>query len=78
MTREFLQTIEEKAISGEGISVEEGRRLVHLPDTNLFDILASAERVRRHFKGLDVNLCSIVNANGSGMPIHGRCRLPTG
>ncbi|MFQ5329334.1 MAG: biotin synthase BioB [Thermodesulfobacteriota bacterium] len=62
MTREFLQTIEEKALSGEGISVEDGNRLVHLPDTFLFAILASAERIRRHFKGVDVNLCSIVNA----------------
>ena len=62
MARKLLQTLEEKALSGNGISYEEGCRLVRLPDTSLFDILASADRIRRHFKGVDVNLCSIVNA----------------
>ncbi|MFQ5585741.1 MAG: biotin synthase BioB [Thermodesulfobacteriota bacterium] len=62
MARELLHQLEEKALSGSGISTEEGRRLVRLPETNLFDILASTERIRRHFKGVDVNLCSIVNA----------------
>ena len=57
-----LQRFEEKALSGEGISYDEGCALVNLPEKYIFDLLASAEKVRRFFKGDDINLCSIINA----------------
>ena len=57
-----LQRFEEKALSGEGISHDEGCELVNLPEKYIFDLLASAEKVRRFFKGDDINLCSIINA----------------
>lgn len=50
------------ALAGREVSYEEGCRLINLPDSSLFDILASTEKVRRNFKGIEVNLCSIVNA----------------
>ena len=57
-----LQRFEEKALSGEGISYDEGCALVNLPGSHIFEILCSSDRVRRFFKGDEVNLCSIINA----------------
>ncbi|MBI5874624.1 MAG: biotin synthase BioB [Deltaproteobacteria bacterium] len=62
MTKTMLQKFEGKALKGEGLSYEEGHELINLPDAHLFDILASAEKIRKHFKGDEVNLCSIINA----------------
>ncbi|MBI3755046.1 MAG: biotin synthase BioB [Deltaproteobacteria bacterium] len=62
MTKTMLQKFGGKALKGEGLSYEEGHELINLPDTYLFDILASAEKIRKHFKGDEVNLCSIINA----------------
>lgn len=62
MINDFLYSIEKKALSGKGISCDEGCTLAYIDEIHLFDILASAERIRRHFKGIEINLCSIVNA----------------
>lgn len=52
----------EKGLSGEGLSSAEALSLVNLPDENIYELLSVTERVRRHHKGMEVNLCSIVNA----------------
>lgn len=52
----------EKGFSGEGLSVEEAREFVALPADALYDILSVSEKVRRAHKGVEVNLCAIVNA----------------
>ena len=57
-----LQKFEEKTLGGEGISYDEGCALVNLPESHILEILCSADRVRRFFKGYEVNLCSIINA----------------
>lgn len=57
-----LQRFEEKALRGEGISHDEGCELVNLPESHIFEILCSSDRVRRFFRGNEVNLCSIINA----------------
>jgi len=62
MIKTMLLEFEGKALKGAGLSYEEGCELINLPDTHLFDILASSEKVRRFFKGYEVNLCSIINA----------------
>lgn len=62
MIRKTLQRFEEKALKGAGLSYEEGCEFINLPDTHLFDILASSEKIRKFFKGDEVNLCSIINA----------------
>jgi biotin synthase len=58
----MLKTFENKALSGRGLSSEEALSLTRIPDTSLFDILASTEKIRFNFKGNEVNLCSIVSA----------------
>src|SRR5579863_792345 len=60
--REFIRAMEEKAISGGSLSYEEGCRLASLCGPDLFDLIASANRVRVHFFGNRIHLCSIVNA----------------
>jgi len=52
-----------------GYSVDRARALsLHeTPDERLLELLAGADRIRRHFKGNKVTLCSIVNAKS------GRC-----
>lgn len=68
MIKAILHKFEEKALKGAGLSYEQGCELINLPDTHLFDILASAEKIRKHFKGNEVNLCSIINAKSGHCP----------
>ncbi len=68
MIKTLLQKFEEKALKGEGLSYEEGCRLINLPDNHIFDIISSADRVRRFFKGNEINLCSIINAKSGLCP----------
>lgn len=62
MHTNFILSLQEKALAGHDISLENACSLLNLPDEAVFDILASSERVRRHYKGSKINLCSIVNA----------------
>ena len=57
-----LPKIEETALLGKGVSIEEAREVAALPEGDLFTLLAVTDRVRSHFKGDSVNLCSIVSA----------------
>lgn len=58
----ILKTALEKGLSGEGLAFNEGLELSALTDDFLYEILAVTERVRKRHKGVDVNLCAIVNA----------------
>ncbi len=60
--REKIARMEEKALSGSGISPEEALEVLNAPDEWLFDLLGATWRVRKHFKGNRVRFCSIVNA----------------
>jgi len=51
-----------KGLSGEGISSAEALELTASYNDYLYEILSITNRVRKHFHGLEVNLCSIVNA----------------
>ena len=62
MIRATAKQFEEKALKGAGLSYDEGCELINLPDAHLFDILASSEKIRKVFKGDEINLCSIINA----------------
>lgn len=60
--RDFIRSLENKAMAGEWITHEEGCRLMDLRGPDILDLIASANRVRHHFRGDKVGTCSIVNA----------------
>src|ERR1044071_8577039 len=52
-----------RVLDGGELSRSEGRWLFHLESrADIFDLLAWANRIREHFKGNKIHLCSIVNA----------------
>src|SRR5690349_10004853 len=56
-----------RVLDGGEIGREEALWLFHLEDSaDIFDLLASANRIREHFKGNKVHLCSIVNVKAGG------------
>lgn len=58
----ILKTALEKGLTGEGLNMEEGLMLTSLSDADVYELLSVTERIRRLHKGIEVNLCSIVNA----------------
>ncbi len=58
----FLERIRENAMSGRGINAEDALMVLSLPQVEIWPLLAVSETVRRHFKGDQIRLCSIVNA----------------
>ncbi|MEE8574294.1 MAG: biotin synthase BioB [Thermodesulfobacteriota bacterium] len=59
---ELLERLTKKTLCGEPVTTAEAVELISIADDRIFVLLAYSERVRRHFKGTAVNLCSIVNA----------------
>ncbi|MDT8318458.1 MAG: biotin synthase BioB [bacterium] len=57
-----IRDLEQRVLDGGSISEIEAMELIHLEGHKIFQLLASSERIRFHFKGNKVNLCSIVNA----------------
>src|SRR5438093_9286413 len=65
--RERIISLGERVLSGQWVSREEGQWLFELEDSaDVFDLLAWANRIRQHFKGNKIHLCSIVNAKAGG------------
>lgn len=58
----FLERIRENAMSGRGINAEDALTVLSLPQVEIWPLLTVSETVRRHFKGDQIRLCSIVNA----------------
>ncbi|MDX1953011.1 MAG: biotin synthase BioB [Verrucomicrobiota bacterium] len=62
-----IASLGQKIISGGQLSREEGEWLFHLnASADIFDLLAWANRIREHFKGNKIHLCSIVNVKAGG------------
>ncbi|OGW53468.1 MAG: biotin synthase BioB [Nitrospirae bacterium RBG_13_43_8] len=57
-----IKTIGEKLLNGEHISREDAVYITTVSGTELFDLFASANRIRNHFRGNTVGICSIINA----------------
>src|SRR5690349_7958718 len=56
-----------RVLDGGEIGREEALWLFHLEDSaDIFDLLAWANRIREHFKGNKIHLCSIVNVKAGG------------
>ncbi len=45
-----------------GIDADAALAIAALPDSNIFELLAATEQVRRQYKGTAINLCGIVSA----------------
>ncbi|MFQ5559830.1 MAG: biotin synthase BioB [Nitrospinota bacterium] len=58
--------LEEKACRGESITKEDALLLLGADPACFWDLIASADRIRRRFKGEKISLCAIINAR-SGM-----------
>jgi biotin synthase len=59
--------MEEKVLAGADISSDEANKMMALSGADLYELFASANRIARHHKGWEVELCGIVNAKS------GRC-----
>jgi len=56
-----------RVLDGGGITREEGRWLFNLESSSdIVDLLSWANRIREHFKGNKIHLCSIVNIKAGG------------
>jgi biotin synthase len=65
MNRSFRDTvlsIADKVLSGGAIDRHETTALTAAGNADLIDLFAAANRVREHFRGRSVDICSIVNA----------------
>jgi len=60
--RGFLEDIGKKALSGEGLKKDEAKRFSEILETEIFDVLPITKKIRERFKGVEINLCGIVNA----------------
>lgn len=58
----MIKHFEEKIIKGRYLSKKDAFSLSEVSGSQIFDLFTSANRIRNHFKGIKVNLCSIVNA----------------
>ncbi|GFO65642.1 biotin synthase BioB [Geomonas paludis] len=63
----FIAEIAERIIAGGSITQEEAIRLSDAQGSELYDLFRAASRVKEHFVGNEVHLCSIINAKS------GRC-----
>jgi len=57
-----IALLREKVLSGNYITKAEAIILTQSPDLNLLDLLSSAENIRRHYAGNQIDLCAIINA----------------
>jgi biotin synthase len=60
---ERIAALTRAILNGEQISRDDAQWCFELTDTaDIFDLMAGANRIREHFKGNTIHLCSIVNA----------------
>jgi biotin synthase len=63
----WIAELGQRVIQGGEITRDEGRCLFHLESqSEIFDLLGWANRIREHFKGNKIHLCSIVNVKSGG------------
>jgi biotin synthase len=62
MSRKLIERCEEKAMNQVPLEREEAEGLLRIDSSEIFDLLAASNRVRRKFKGDEISLCAIINA----------------
>ena len=62
-----LEQLGQSVLSGGRVTRQEGQWLFELEaESDIFDLLSWANRIREHFKGNKIHLCSIVNVKAGG------------
>jgi biotin synthase len=64
----MIEALRDKVIAGGRTTPEEAGRLCQLSDADSAEFFAAAGRIRAHFRGDSVDLCSIVNAKSGACP----------
>jgi len=65
--RDRIRECGEKVLAGVGIGPEDALFLIRLTGSpDIFDLMSWGSRVREHFRGRQVHLCSIVNVKAGG------------
>jgi len=65
--RDRIHALADRVMSGGSVDREEAMWLFHLDSqADITDLMAAANRIREHFKGNKIHLCSIVNAKAGG------------
>ncbi len=62
MMKQMISAAVDAVLTGRNITYEEALQLCRVKGADLWDLLAAANRLRDHFRGQEINLCSIVNA----------------
>jgi len=62
MNYQDIANLRDNVIAGHEVTAEEGLALLQTSNDDIFDLMAAANRIRMHFKGDKVSLCSIINA----------------
>lgn len=63
MNQQYLiQNLGQKVIDGHRMDFDQALSLIQTDGSDVFDLLSWANRIRQHFKGNRIHLCSIVNA----------------
>jgi biotin synthase len=65
--RSYICDIGDKVLGGEGISFSEAAKLLEVDNVDLVHLMAASNQVRHHFRGDQVDLCTLLNAKS------GRC-----
>lgn len=66
--KRFVEGLEERVLAGGKVEVSEAERLMELTGQDVYALFPSANRLARHFKGYEVELCGIVNAKSGRCP----------
>jgi biotin synthase len=67
--RTRISELGRRVLTGGGLTREEGQWLFRLESrSDIYELLGWANRIREHFKGNKIHLCSIVNIKAGGCP----------
>lgn len=64
----MVKHLEDKILKGGQISKEEAFSIAEVSGTDIFNLFSSANKIRNHFRGNNIGLCSIVNAKSGACP----------
>src|SRR5512135_1741350 len=64
----MISQLEKKVLSGGDISRDEALFISKISGEGVFDLFASASRIRTRFRGNSIDICAIVNAKSGACP----------